>query len=353
MTTSAVIVGMVLVGIVAAQLSLASYASIQAIFHDRRRRQMAQILWWERIELANVLRAERQQNQLAWNGYRKFVVDQKVVEADGVCSFYLKPHDAKPLPRFKPGQYLTFQLDLEGQPKPILRCYSLSDGPNPDYYRVTIKRVPAPAEAPEAPPGLGSNYFHDEVQEGNILDVKAPGGHFALDAGDQHPAVLVGGGVGITPVLSMINSEAASGSTREIWLFYGTRNGREHVMRDHLRDLARNHENLHVIICYSRPQPDEVEGRDYDEAGHLSVQLIQKYLSSSNYRFFVCGPPAMMKTFPGQLEEWGVPKADILTEAFGPASVKARQKVQAPQEGAAKDAAQQQITFSHTGKKLT
>jgi len=356
MATPAVIIGMSLVGVVLLQLLLTCYASASALLRDRRQQQIAQLLWWERIEIANSLRVQRQA-KTAWSGHRKFLVDRKVVEADGICSFYLKPRDTKPLPQFKPGQYLTFQLNLADQPKPIVRCYSLSDAPNSDYYRVTIKRALAPPNSPEAPPGLGSNFFHDQVEVGTVLDVKAPSGQFVLEASDRHPVVLVGGGVGITPVLSMLNAAAAADSDREIWLFYGVRHRQDQIMRDHLRDLSSPSagspkKRLHVVTCYSRPTSDEVEGKDYDETGHLTVETLQKYLPSNNYRYYICGPPAMMKAFPLALKAWGVPKEDIHIEAFGAASVKARQKAPTPVVEKA-TAVAPQIKFSHSGKKLT
>jgi len=365
MATPAVILGMVLVGVVFVQLLLACYGSASALLRNHRQEKMALFLWWERIEIANALRTRRQA-KLAWSGHRKFVVDRKEVEADGICSFYLKPRDTKTLPPFQPGQYLTFQLDLPDQPKPIVRCYSLSDAPDSGQYRVTIKRALSPPNASDAPPGLGSNYFHDEVEVGTVLDVQAPKGNFTLDAAERHPAVLIGGGVGITPVLSMLN--AAADSDREIWLFYGVRHGQDQIMRDHLRGLCHQFKTLRVVTCYSRPGADEIEGQDFDEKGHLTVETLRKYLPSNNYHYYICGPPAMMKTLPSDLKSWGVPKGDIHSEAFGASSVKARQKPAdlATEKGATEKGATEkgatgkatpvaplQITFSHSGKKLT
>ncbi|MGD8854288.1 MAG: MOSC domain-containing protein, partial [Gammaproteobacteria bacterium] len=99
-----------------------------------------------------------------WEGYRTFVVDRKVPESETITSFYLVPEDGGPLPPFKPGQFLSFRLDIPGQTKPVTRTYTISDRPDADYYRVSIKRETPPAHRPDAPPGLSSNYFHDHVQ---------------------------------------------------------------------------------------------------------------------------------------------------------------------------------------------
>ncbi|MBK6907564.1 MAG: hypothetical protein IPH08_10960 [Rhodocyclaceae bacterium] len=137
----------------------------------------------------------------AWGGFRNFRVDRKEIEdgAQSICSFYLVPEDKQPLPAFKPGQFLTFRLDVpapDGKTEQITRCYSLSDAPRQDFYRVSIKRVPAPTGSAYLP-GRSSNYFHDHVQVGEVLQVRAPGGHFHIDSSDA-PVVLVGGGIGIT-----------------------------------------------------------------------------------------------------------------------------------------------------------
>ena len=149
------------------------------------------------------------QSSGAWAGWRDFRVRQRTFEdpANSQCSFYLEPVDQAALPPFKPGQFLTFQLPIEvaGKTRDTIRCYSLSDCPAQGAYRVTIKRVPPPADQPGLPPGLSSTYFHERIHEGDILKVKAPSGHFYLDSGSQTPVVLIAGGIGITPMISMLS----------------------------------------------------------------------------------------------------------------------------------------------------
>jgi hypothetical protein len=124
------------------------------------------------------------------------------------------------LPTFKPGQFLTFKLELaHGGAESLVRCYSLSDAPQADHYRVSIKRVPSPVGSAH-PPGRSSNHFHDQVQVGSRLQVRAPGGHFFLDAGTG-PVVLIAGGIGITPMLSMLTGVRQRKG--RAWLFYGVR----------------------------------------------------------------------------------------------------------------------------------
>lgn len=292
---------------------------------------------------------EREKNEFSWSGFRKFEIARKVPEGGGICSFYLRPHDGKPLPAFDPGQYLTFRLDIPGQPKQVMRCYSLSDSPKPDYYRVSIKAVPPPRDQPDIPPGLSSNFFHDQLNEGDILDVKAPGGHFFLDTAKHTPVVLIGGGIGLTPVMSMVNRIVDIGSTRECHFFYGVRNGREIVMKEHLERLAAEHENIHMHICYSSPGDDDVEGKDYQYAERVGADLFKRVLPSSNYEYYFCGPPPMMNSLFEGLREWGVPEKDINYEAFGPATVQKKKEADKKDEPAPTGDAAFEVKFEKSG----
>ncbi|MGB5571597.1 MAG: 2Fe-2S iron-sulfur cluster-binding protein, partial [Sedimenticolaceae bacterium] len=291
----------------------------------------------------------------AWTGFREFSVQRREYEDEGrsICSFYLVPCDGKPLPAFRPGQFLTFRLAVgdpaEGEFSNVVRCYSLSDAPRPDHYRVSIKRVPAPLDHPDAPPGVSSGFFHDHVQAGDHLMVRAPSGHFHLVEEEPLPIVLIGGGIGITPMLSILNSLLERGIEREIWLFYGVRNGSEHVMKGHLQALADRHNNFHLHVCYSAPRGDDVEGVDYDHRGRVDLPLLRNTLRLARYQFCVCGPKPMMESLLPGLEEWGVDSGDIHYESFGPATLVKREKPAL----AASGAQPVNITFSRSGKRLT
>ena len=274
-------------------------------------------------ETLTIAQVHKAREQSTWNGYRKFFIERKIPEPGGVCSFYLKPHDRQAIPPFEPGQFLTFRLKIPGEVKPVIRCYSLSDSPlERDYYRVSIKKVPPPPDRPDLPPGLSSSYFHDNLGVDDVVDVAAPNGHFFMDMKSERPIVLIGGGVGLTPVLSMLNTIVLSQSKRETWFFYGVRNKTEHAMADHLRNLAEKHDNINLVVCYSQPTEDCELGHDYRVQGFVSVDLFKTMLPSSNYEFYVCGPPPMMSSITSGLEQWGVPESDIHFEAFGPATIK-------------------------------
>jgi ferredoxin-NADP reductase/MOSC domain-containing protein YiiM len=257
----------------------------------------------------------------AWSGFRPFTLKEKVRENDSVASFYLVPEDGQPVPSYLPGQFLTVRPRMLEAKSPPVRSYSLSDTSSPDHYRITIKRIGPRAGEPQAASGLVSSYFHDRLTVGDGLDVKAPAGNFTIDieAHDQ-PLVLVGGGIGVTPLLSMLQSIVTEGSSRETWLFHGVRDERDHVMRARLEEIARQHSNVHLHFFYS--QPARATDGDGVHVGHIDLAAMQRLLPSNQYYFYVCGPPAMMDAITQGLDVWGVPAERVRFEAFGPATVK-------------------------------
>lgn len=260
----------------------------------------------------------------AWRGYRQFRVARKTLENRvSVCSLALVPRDGMPLAAYAPGQYLTLRIAVPGQSKPVIRCYSLSDyqSKSTTHYRVTIKKLSAPLNEQNVPPGVASTYIYDQVEEGDTLEVKAPAGTFVLGQDNDAPVVLVAGGIGVTPLLSMLNAIVASGSKRETWFYYGVRNGIEHIMREHLDRIRRECSNVHIRIFYSTPRENDRECIDYDCAGRISVDRIQQEAPWKDSVFYVCGPFSMMTSLTKGLLASGIPNTRIRSEAFGAASV--------------------------------
>ncbi len=350
------VAGLAIVGGCAAQMAMGLYGTFQRRVRESDVAAREARLFQQRAQLLlQSDQVERERSELSWNGNRKFYIDRKVEEAKDICSFYLRPHDHKPLAPFLPGQYRTFQLKIPDEAKPLVRCYSLSDSPaNRDHYRVTIKRLDPPPKEPEAPPGRSSNFFHKGLVEGDILDVRAPSGHFYLDQATEKPVVLIGGGVGLTPVWSMLNAICDSGSRRETWFFYGIMNRNDHAMYDRMAEIRRTYDNVRIIVCYSRPTESCVEGRDFDQEGYVSVELFKKLLPSNNYEFYICGPPPMMQAVTSDLKEWGVPDGDVKFEAFGPATIKRKSPPKPAQDAAAAAAVGDgiEVVFERSGKTL-
>lgn len=345
--------GILIVAAVLFQVAIMVAASMRRISAERVSIRQAEDILGIQINSALVkFRVKRDTAEFSWNGPRKFEIAKKVLEVEGVHSFYLSPHDGKPLPPFLPGQFLTFELKIPGQAKPVIRCYSLSDSPNhPDYYRVSIKKIPPPRDNPDGAPGRSSTYFNDVLQEGDIIDVKAPSGHFHLQPQGDTPTVLIGGGIGVTPVLSMLNTLCEDEHRGEIWFFLGVRNSREHVMKQYVEELAATHPNVHLQICYSSPLDEDVLGTDYQTKGYVAVDLFKKVLPSNNYTFYICGPPPMMNSIVQGLDEWSVPENHVHFEAFGQATVRNTKKHEEPTDSKQQTSSDTvELTFTRSGK---
>ena len=287
-----------------------------------------------------------------WVGYRQFVVSRRVLEdrAESVCSFYLAPVDGRPLPTFLPGQYLTFKLPIGEDSETVVRCYSLSERPRPDYYRIMVKRVPPPDEQPHLPPGRASSYLHTHAGEGALLDIRAPRGRFTLTKESHKPVVLIAGGIGITPLLSMLNTALNSPCPPDMWLFYSVRCGAEHVMKEHLGTLEKAHPCFHLHVVYSRPDPEDVEGVDYDHHGRIGIELLRDILGTPDHAFYVCGPRSMLESLVPALRAWGADERDIHYESFGPASLEKRVTSPTANQGLAMNAVT--VTFSRSGQSV-
>jgi ferredoxin-NADP reductase len=153
-----------------------------------------------------------------------------------------------------------------------LRNYSLSGPPGAGYYRVTVKREPG---------GVASSYLHTRLTVGDQLDIAAARGTFILD--QTHALVLlISAGIGATPVLAMLQALAQTRSDREIWWLHGARNRREHPFAAEVRALLATLPNARAHVYYSRPDPNDLEGRDFDSAGRLTDVVLAELKPPSN-----------------------------------------------------------------------
>jgi hypothetical protein len=162
--------------------------------------------------------------------------------------------------------------------------------------------------------------------------------------------VLICGGIGITPMMSMLRWRLDEQPDRVIHLFHCVRNGREHAFKPTLEDLARSHPNFHLNLVYSKPDPDDRQGRDFQHAGYVNVDLLKRVLPQASYDFYVCGPPPMMASLLPALRAWGVPEGSIHFEAFGPASAQPAAGVS--QDSRSIGSAQWDIKFRRSGRTL-
>ncbi|MCF8487283.1 MAG: hypothetical protein K9G71_18985 [Rhodobacteraceae bacterium] len=138
--------------------------------------------------------------QAAWEGLRDFRIAERTYEdlAQTQCSLALVPVDDAPLPPFKPGQFLTLSLAVDGPEASarVVRCYSMSDTPDPAQYRITVKRALASAAKPDVEDGVASGWLLDEANLGLILNVRAPSGQFVFPLMQKRALCSLRGGSG-------------------------------------------------------------------------------------------------------------------------------------------------------------
>ena len=239
-----------------------------------------------------------------WRGARAFRVARKQPESAEITSFELVPADGGPLVAFQPGQYIGLTLRLDGEE--VRRNYSLSAAPNGRSYRIAVKREPG---------GRVSNHLHDHVHEGDTLDLFPPAGEFTLPAGER-PLVLISGGVGITPLLAML--EAAAPTGRAVHFIHCARDAAVHAFRDAVDALAVRHPNLVRRYVYA-DHPAGTAGPD--AVGLLSTDHLKAWLpDAGDVDACFVGPKPFMQAVRRQLLDAGVPPAQVRWEFFGPAS---------------------------------
>jgi ferredoxin-NADP reductase/MOSC domain-containing protein YiiM len=243
----------------------------------------------------------------AWAGFRPLRVTGIHAESRDVVSLGLAGTDGSALPAALPGQFLTLRLRREADSAPLIRSYSLSSRPGEPEYRITVKLEPH---------GAAGTYLHTRVRPGDSLEVAAPRGTFTLRPGDT-PVVLLSAGVGVTPVLAMLHALAAERSTRQVWWLHGARNGAEHPFARESRDLLAELPDAHSHVSYSRPAPGDRPQIDYQSAGRISAELLERLHLPRTADAYVCGPPAFMAGVLPALTAVGLDPARTHTELFG------------------------------------
>jgi ferredoxin-NADP reductase len=244
----------------------------------------------------------------AWLGFRPLRVARVERESAEVISLTLESEDGSPLPPALPGQFLVLRLRPAANMPVLLRNYSISGAPDAGNYRVSIKHEVN---------GKGSTFLHTEVKSRDVLQASAPRGTFTLQPGEG-PVVLLSAGIGATPVLAMLHALAASRSPRQVWWLYGARNAAEHPFAREARDLGAALPLIRSFVVYSRPSPGDRLGEQYDAPGRLSLAVLQQLGVPRQADFYLCGPPAFLRSFTQDLRNWGVASGRLHQEVFGP-----------------------------------
>ncbi|OOC64156.1 NO-inducible flavohemoprotein [Paenibacillus ihbetae] len=249
-----------------------------------------------------------------WSGFKPFRVNRKVRESEVITSFYLVPEDGGPLASFEPGQYVSIRLQIPGEAYTLNRQYSLSDAPGKPYYRISVKRE---AEGTDTPEGKVSNYLHQSVEENGIVELSAPAGDFSLSLEDSSPVVLISGGVGLTPMISMLNSVVEAQPERKVMFIHAARNAGAHAMKEHVEQLAEMNPNISYRWCYSSPG---AEDGGYHKRGWIDQAWLKDTVPGQSAVYYFCGPIPFMKTINDALLAMDIPSDRIHYEFFGPAA---------------------------------
>ncbi|MFB5195420.1 NO-inducible flavohemoprotein [Neobacillus sp. KR4-4] len=248
-----------------------------------------------------------------WDGFRHFIVDRKVVESDVITSFYLKPKDQKEIADFLPGQYISIKLEMESETFTHIRQYSLSDAPGKDHYRISVKRE----AGTQMPDGKVSNYLHDHVNEGDILKVSAPAGDFVLNLNVESPVVLLSGGVGLTPMVSMLKTIVETQKEREVTFIHAAQNSSVHALKEEVEKIALN-DNVKSFVFYNSPTEEDHQNNCFDFEGYVTQDWLKNNVVINDSDFYFCGPSPFMKAIYRSLKDLGVEEERIHFEFFGP-----------------------------------
>lgn len=276
------------------------------------------------IKMEHDLYQQAASKQGGWEKFRQFTVDKIVPEAKGINSFYLKPEDGKPLPEYKPGQYITVRVHLPTG-ETTMRNYTLSDAPNSGYFRITVKEEPRPEGMDVVvPEGIVSHYLHG-LKVGEKLELRPPMGNFywLSTQASSRPMVLISGGVGITPLLSILNTVLESGSARDVYFIHSTKNEQTHVMKEPVSSLAEKYPNLHIKTAYTQSEANAKSLGLCDRQGRIDEEWLQSILPTKDCDYYFCGPVGFALMLQHILRNWQVPASQIHHEVFGPALAEA------------------------------
>jgi ferredoxin-NADP reductase/predicted pyridoxine 5'-phosphate oxidase superfamily flavin-nucleotide-binding protein len=247
--------------------------------------------------------------------WRPLKVTDIVEESATIRSFRLQPDDGAGLLPHAAGQHLPIRITLPGAEKPVIRTYTLSVAPSDGIYRISVKRE-----------GAVSRHLHDSIRVGDIIDARAPAGDFTIDARDVRPAVLLAGGVGITPMLAMLRHLVFEGLRRQgirpTFVFHAARSREERPFDREIAALVKAAGGAVRLIRVLSAPGGAVPGVDYDVAGRIDMPLLARSLPSDDYDFFVCGPPPFTQSIYDGLRTLNIADARIHAEAFGPSSLR-------------------------------
>lgn len=259
---------------------------------------------------------EAAENQAGgWKDFKNFKVEKIVQESDCIKSFYFKPADGGEVTNYLPGQFISLKLtNIPGQQFIHIRQYSLSSSPNNEYYRISVKRED---EMNGKPAGIVSNYLHNEVQVGDFIEISAPAGDFVFEENNDKSILLLSGGVGITPMLSMLNHLADK--NKQTVFVHAAINGNVHAFSDEVKEIDLKNESITSYICYEKPTILDQKENRFNKEGFITADWLRSIVSDKDSIVYMCGPVVFMQAMFEALIEAGIKRENIRYEFFGPA----------------------------------
>ncbi|WP_035480934.1 pyridoxamine 5'-phosphate oxidase family protein [Aliagarivorans marinus] len=274
-------------------------------------------------EISPALQGTGSWQPAAKQAFTPFTLIDKQIESRHISSFYLAPQDKlSRLEPFKPGQSIALKLKVAGHTRPLVRNYSLSQAANGECYRISVKREDS---------GAVSRALHDQLSLGDSVQLARPSGQFYLTDSNR-PAVLISGGVGVTPMMAMLEQralDAAAGlSVAQLWFIHASRDSGELPFAKRLRELSQQHAWLNLHIALSRPLPQDRPEIDFDSQGRLSADTLKPLLPNGDFDYYLCGSLAFMRSLYQGLLKRGIDRQRIHYELFAEGSLEEQAPVQ-------------------------
>jgi len=262
---------------------------------------------------------QAQKQKESWLDYQVVKIER---ESSVIKSFYLKSKGHQIAP-FTAGQFLTLKAQVDN--KKQIRTYTISSAPNDEFLRLSIKQERS--DDVNQKDGIFSNYMHEKIKVGDVIEAKAPRGDFTFDAKQIRPAVLIAGGIGITPMTSMARhaliERIKTRSMRNITMLCAAKNVQQRAFFDEINQLVKqSNGQINAYWALSEIDKSLKPGKDFHQSGRITKALVQAVLALDDYEFYICGPNSFMQSMYDILQDLGVNDQRIYAEAFGPATLK-------------------------------
>lgn len=256
--------------------------------------QLANVL----IDAEKALYDKHANEEGGWSGWRFFKVEEKKPETDEVTSFTLVPVDHGKMPKVKAGQYVSVRVYVKKENLIQPRQYTVTDATK-HSLRISVKKIVAEGNSPA---GMVSNALHQDINQGDLVEVSFPTGEFNVPEGNN-PLCLISAGIGITPMLAMLKEAIAHNPQRQVTFVHICKEEKDYSLFDEVEALSKSG-SVELVTCVTSKS-----GRP-DEAFFTS-------LVKPNTEYLVCGPVDFMKDATQALERANVAKEHIFTEKFG------------------------------------